>query len=120
MPTAPVAPLTTTGPASGRRPPASKRSSAIATVKAGTPSSAVSRALRPAGSRITWAACTLTRSAKPPSNSMPVLKPCTSTSSPGAKADASLCSTVPTSSMPGTRGLPTSTLARPVTARLSL
>ena len=67
MPTAPVAPETAIGPLSRRRPLASKRSSAMATVKPGTPMAATSSGDRPIGSFCKCAAGTRMRAQKPPS-----------------------------------------------------
>lgn len=103
-PTAPPAPVTAIGLSPGRRPQVSKRSSAIAAVKPGTPMMAACRGVSPSGTCCRWRAGTRMTSESPPSKSIPVWKPCTSTASPGLKAASSEATTSPTASMPGMRG----------------
>ena len=82
-PTPPVAPVTTTGPMSGRWPFSSIRWIASAAVKPAVPSSIALRSVRPSGSGTSQSAGSRSFPAKPPSCASPRPMPFARTGVPG-------------------------------------
>ena len=120
IPTPPVAPVTSTFPASGVMPLSNSLFTQSPAVRPAVPSTIESCKDKPTGNLVTHPPGTVTCCPNPPAVFMPRSYPVTTTSSPTAKFESVLARTVPAASIPGTCGYSRVTALLPEADRASL